>query len=218
VRLVSLNIGHPAVLVRHGRQYSSAINRRPVAGALMLRTEGLDGDRVSDDRVHGGPDKAVCCYPHEHYEYFANRLGRAITAPAFGENFTTAGLLEEAVCIGDAFRIGGARVQVTQPRQPCAKLALKHDTPELIHWVNETAFTGFYFRVVEAGAVHPADAFELLDRPRPGLTVAAATRARLAQPTDHVGLEALLRAPELSAAWRREISRRLHGDAAAGDD
>jgi MOSC domain-containing protein YiiM len=210
LQLLSLNIGRPHILVRHGRQYSTAINRRPVTGPLLLALAGLEGDRVSDDRVHGGPDKAVCCYPTEHYPYFTERLGVALTVPAFGENFTTAGLLEVAVCIGDTFRIGGAIVQITQPRQPCAKLAMKHDTPDLIRWINDTALTGFYLRVLHPGQLAAGQPFTLLDRAPHAPTVAAATRALRSNPPDRDALEHLRAAPALSAAWQRAVQRRLH--------
>lgn len=218
MHLAALNIGHPAVLVRHGRQYSTAINRKPVSGPVVLGPSGLEGDRVSDDRVHGGPDKAVCCYPSEHYAHFSARLGVELAVPAFGENFTTAGLVETEVCIGDTFRVGAALVQVTQPRQPCAKLAMKHDTPDLIRWVNETGYTGFYFRVLESGPVAAGDALTLLARPRPGLTIASAMRTRLAKPLDEAAVRWLLAAPELSAAWQRELLRRLTPASAADAD
>ena len=209
MRIVSLNIGQPVVLVRHGRQYSTAMNRKPAGGSVLLTRTGFQGDRVSDLRVHGGPDKAACCYPHEHYPYWSERLGKQLAVPSFGENLTTGGLLEGDVCIGDVYRIGGATVQVSQPRQPCAKIALKHDEPELPRWFNRTAYTGFYFRVLEEGELGAADVFERVERPNPEITVEWATRVRLEKspPLDH--LKRLASTPELSASWRAALVERL---------
>lgn len=135
MHLVSLNVGRPQIVLRDGRQYSTAINRHRATSRVALGPEGLDGDRVADRNVHGGPDKAVCCYSREHYPYFSELLGHELAVPAFGENFTTAGLLESEVCVGDTYRVGSAVVQITQPRQPCFKLANKHRQPQIIEWI-----------------------------------------------------------------------------------
>ena len=120
MHLISLNVGQPQLVLRGGRRYSTAINKQPVDGSLNLENTGLEGDRQADAANHGGSDKAVCCYPHEHYEYFASRLEVASLAiPSFGENFTTSGLLEDQVCIGDTFEVGDAVVQISQRRDPC---------------------------------------------------------------------------------------------------
>lgn len=101
----------------HGREVVTSIYKEPVQGRVPLRTLNLDGDRQSDLTVHGGKDKAVYCYPIEHYEYWRAELpGRALPIGAFGENFTTEGpLSEDAVHVGDRFSIGSAEVVVTQP-------------------------------------------------------------------------------------------------------
>src|ERR1051325_11063003 len=106
MRVVSLNIGRPQLRLKEGRPYSTAINRRPVDGPVELTATGFVDDRVSDSKNHGGPDKAVCCYPVEHYAYWRERLAAEMPLPSFGENFTTEGLLEEDVCIGDTFDVG----------------------------------------------------------------------------------------------------------------
>lgn len=204
--LVSLNIGRPQLLVKNGRQYSTAINRGPVPGPLELGVEGLAGDRVSDLNVHGGPDKAVCCYPSEHYPHWREKLGTPMDVPSFGENFTTAGLLETDVCIGDVFGVGGATVQVSQPRQPCGKLASKHDEPRLIHWVNESRFTGFYFRVLTPGAVRAGDPIELHARTHADLTIARLIEVRLSGEIDEATCRRLAALPELAQSWRKTFA------------
>lgn len=209
MRVVSVNVGRPVVLLRNDRRYSTAINKRPVTGPVELTPAGFVGDRVADLENHGGPDKAALCYPSEHYDYWRQRLGRDLDVPAFGENLTLSGLLEEEACLGDLFRIGGAAVQVSQPRQPCWKLAAKHDKPELVRWVNETCYTGFYVRVNEPGGITAGDEIALLDRPYPELTVALATRTLLARPADRELLSRLAELPVLSASWREETARRL---------
>ena len=204
MKIVSLSLGRPRIVVRGGRQYSTAIDRRPVDGPVELTPEGFVGDRVADNRWHGGPDKAICCYPHEHYAHWSRELGVELSIPSFGENFTTSGLLESEVCIGYRFRIGDAILQVSQPRQPCWKLAGKHSQPALPKWIVAKGYTGFYFRVLEAAPIAAGQTIELLDRPHPEMPVDRAMwiMAGIAPAEGRAELAAL---PELSQDWREAL-------------
>lgn len=184
---------------------------------MELTLDGFTGDRVSDRNVHGGPDKAALVFPAEHYSYYAELLGREMAVPAFGENLTVEGWIEEEACIGDTLCVGTAIVQVSQPRQPCFKLALKHEQPRMIQWVNDKGWTGFYVRVLTPGRVAPGDAITLRDRPHPDLTVMSLTRMRFAAP-DATLMERLSLLPELAASWREQIRRRLHPDEFSDDE
>jgi len=208
MRLVSLNVGRPQIVLRDGRQYSTAINRHRAASRVALGPEGLDGDRVADRNVHGGPDKAICVYPREHYPHFSELLGHELAVPAFGENFTTAGLLESNVCVGDTFRVGSAIVQVSQPRQPCFKLANKHRQPQIIEWIYETGFCGFYFRVLQTGEVGSGDALEQTDRLHADLTIDRLLRVRADPQAEPQLWERLSQTLELSQSWRQHFARR----------
>lgn len=207
MRLVSLNIGRPVLVSHAGRQYSTAINRHPAAQSLRLTTLGFEGDRVADAEHHGGPDRAACCYPWEHYAHWSTRLGVELPVPSFGENLTTVGLLEDEICIGDRFSLGEAVVQVSQPRQPCYKLANKLGSPQLPAWITERAFTGFYVRVLHEGNVAPDSAFERVDRPNPGFTVARVALALLTPAGSAEERARLAELPELSAGWRQRAAR-----------
>lgn len=211
MHVVSLNLGRSQILLRRGRQLSSAINRRPTDRPVRLECGGFDGDQVSDQRVHGGPDKAACVFASEHYPYFAGLLDRELGPAAFGENLTVAGLLETDVRVGDVYRVGEALVQVSQPRGPCQKLAMKHDEPRLIAWVNRSGFTGFYVRVLEPGDVRAGDGIQLVERRHERMTIAHLTAQRLADPPDPIVLRAILDIPELAAAWRKVVLNRLGG-------
>ena len=122
-----------------------ASTNQPVAGPVSLKRLNLAGDGQGDLKNHGGEYQAVYCYPHEHYAYWATELARDDFAfGQFGENFTTQGLLENEVCIGDTFRIGEAIVQVTQPRVPCYKLADKLGIPGFDKTFLRANRSGFY--------------------------------------------------------------------------
>jgi MOSC domain-containing protein YiiM len=209
MHVISVNVGRPAMVVKGDRRYSTAINRRPAGGPVELTAEGFVGDHVSDHRYHGGPDKAACVYPFDHYPYWRERLDSELAVPSFGENLTTLGLLENEVCIGDRFRIGRAVVQVTQPRQPCFKLAGKHDQPQLVKWINERLWTGFYLRTLEPGPIANDDPIELLERDPAGMTVAHAMQIMLDKRASADVLRELLDVPALSKAWRTDLTERL---------
>jgi MOSC domain-containing protein YiiM len=208
---VSLNVGLPAPLAYRGKHVQSGFRKSPVRGSLWLSNTGLAGDGQADLKNHGGPEKAVCVYPLEHHPYWEERLDRRLGPAAFGENFSTEGLTESGVCVGDVYRVGTAVVQVSQPRQPCFKLAARHGVKELALWVQETGLTGFYFRVLEEGEVAAGDEIILLERPAPEVSLAEANRVMHLDKRDVVGIERLLGVTELSANWRRTFEKRLFG-------
>ena len=153
MKILSLQIGMPETVEVDGKQKVTGFRKRPVSGPVHLGPEGPEGNGVADTRHHGGADKAICCYPHEHYPYWEARVGHPLGAAAFGENFTTEGATEEEVHIGDRFRAGSAVVEVTQPRQPCSTLAFVWGRKGLVKEVEASGYTGFYLRVVEEGEV-----------------------------------------------------------------
>ena len=187
----------------------SAIVKEPGQGPRRLTAAGLEGDSQADLRVHGGPDKAVCVYPVEHYASWRERLGATLAPVAFGENFTTIGVLEAGVCIGDTYRVGDALVQVSQPRTPCFRLAALHGQPNMPKWVIATGRTGFYFRTLEPGTVEPGMALTLVDRPSPGITVLGAHLAAYASSPSRSNILRVIHAEGLAAAWREALRRRL---------
>src|ERR1039458_3878664 len=124
--LISVQVGVPRTVVREGQEVSTGIFKSPVVKRVLMRHLNLDGDQQADLTVHGGQDKSVYAYPSEHYLFWKKELSNSdLPWGAFGENFTTAGLLEDTVCLGDRFTIGTAEAVVTQPRIPCFKLNLK---------------------------------------------------------------------------------------------
>ena len=166
--VVSVQVGQIAPLGREG--VPSGFIKRPVTGAVMVEELGLVGDQQADLRVHGGADKAVYCYPIEHYARWREMLqGKEdlLVPGGFGENLTTRGLDEGNVCIGDIFQMGKARLQVTQPRQPCFKLALRFEDSQMIKAMVRHRLSGWYLRVLEPGPIEAGASIAMLDRPNP---------------------------------------------------
>jgi MOSC domain-containing protein YiiM len=203
VKVVSVNVGLPREVSWQGRVVTTGIFKEPTRGRTMVRRLNLDGDRQADLTVHGGVDKAVYAYPSEHYEYWQAELpGMDLPWGVFGENFTTEGLLEKAVCIGDRFRIGETEVIVTEPRMPCYKLGIKFGRADIIKRFLASRRTGFYFAVLREGTVGAGDAMELVRREQQEISVADITRLYGFEKAD---LKALRRAIEVEAlpeSWK----------------
>jgi MOSC domain-containing protein YiiM len=178
-RLVSLNVSLPEEVVWRGRGVRTAFFKKPVVGPVFLSTLHLDGDGVGDPRFHGGREKAVYLYPFEHYAYWEKELRRDDLSPgSFGENFTTEGLLEEEVRIGDSFDVGSARVRVTQPRTPCAKLGMRMGSMAFVRRFAASGRSGFYLAVVREGVVASGEPVVRLDSDPAQPTVAEVFRAK----------------------------------------
>ncbi len=169
----SVQVGRIAPLGAEG--VPSGFVKSRVAGPVHVGSLSLDGDQQADLTVHGGPDKAIYFYPSEHYPRWIHdvpRHERRLVPGGFGENITTTGLDEHSVSVGDVFRIGTAEVQVTQPRQPCFKLALRFDDTSLGRIMMQSGRTGWYVRVLTPGVLHAGDDIQALHRPNPKWTIA----------------------------------------------
>ena len=213
MKLVSVNVGMPREVVWRGRSVATGIFKEPVAGRVWLHMLNLEGDRQADLSVHGGTAKAVYGYPSEHYAFWQRELpGVALPFGIFGENFTTAGILEGELQIGDRFRIGTAQVQVTQPRLPCYKLGIKFGRDDIVKRFLKSGRTGFYFAVTQEGEVGAGDEFQRIARGLSGLTVPEVTCLYVAKKYDQENLPLLKRAAqaqELPESWRRYFQERL---------
>jgi MOSC domain-containing protein YiiM len=182
-----VNVGRPRRVEFHGRPVRTAIWKAPVAGPVRVARLGLEGDKQSDLRVHGGPAKAVYAYPSEHYAYWARELpGTDLPWGAFGENLTVEGLLEHDVRIGDRFRAGSAELVVTTPRMPCYKLGVRFDRDDMVKRFLAHGGTGFYFAVLEEGEVAAGDVIERVARAEGVVTVADVAARHRARARDDV--------------------------------
>jgi len=209
VKLLSVNVSLPKTVTIGDRRYATGIYKKAVAGPISLKRLNLAGDGQGDLKNHGGEYQAVYCYPHEHYRYWATALARDDFAYGqFGENFTTQGLLESEVCVGDSFRIGEAIVQVTQPRVPCYKLANKLGIAGFDKTFLRANRSGFYLRVLEEGVVEAGASIELVSKDPIGMTVAE-VNAALHLDKQPAAAERALRITALSPGWKRSFEKLL---------
>ncbi len=210
MRIVSLNVGLPREVEWKGRTVLTGIFKEPVAERVQLRFLNLDGDRQADLTVHGGAQKAVYAYPSEHYVYWQQELPEMeLPWGVFGENFTVEGLLEDAVNIGDRFRIGTAEVIVAQPRMPCYKLDIRFGRSDIIQRFQSSGLSGIYFSVVQEGEVGTGDSIELVSRDEHHVTVAEIARLLDRKIVDRALLERAILVPALPAYLRDYFLKQL---------
>jgi MOSC domain-containing protein YiiM len=185
------------------RAFTSAIWKEPVTGPVWAGTLGLRGDSVANTRVHGGADQAILMYAASHYESWRADWGRDdLNAGAFGENLTVSGLTEDTVCIGDVLEIGQARLQITQPRQPCSTLARRHQVREMIAQVQRNGRSGWYLRVLREGYLAAGQSLALVDRAHPEWTIRRAAHVALNRKQQRDDAARLAACPALSSAWQ----------------
>lgn len=210
MKLLSVNVARPRDVLHQGQTVSTGIFKQPVAGRVRLRRHNLDGDGQGDLSVHGGPNKAVYAYPAEHYAFWREQLSRVeLPWGMFGENFTTEGLREEEVRIGDCFRVGAAEVVVTQPRFPCVKLGIKFRRADMVKRFLASRRTGFYLAVGQEGEVGAGDTIELVAREESGLTVADIVELYVSKQKDREMLERAANLAALPEGWRDVFRKRL---------
>jgi MOSC domain-containing protein YiiM len=210
MKLVSVNVGLPRLVAWKGTTFKTGIFKKPVNGRVMLRETNLEGDRQADLSVHGGVNKAVYGYPSEHYSYWHRELpDEELPWGAFGENFTTEGLLETGVCMGDQYRLGSAVVRVTTPRLPCFKLAAKFQRDDIIERFLHSGHSGFYFSVVEEGEVGAGDKFEFLTGEIPSLTIADFNDLYTSPSPDLELLQRAVQVKSLPESWRERFPARI---------
>lgn len=186
-----------------GRAVTTGIFKNPVSGSIRMKTLGLDGDEQADLTVHGGPDKAVYLYPGEHYPYWREQYPE-IKMPwgMFGENLTAEGLLEGEINIGDKFRIGSAKVVVTQPRMPCYKLAMKFDRNDIIKKFLVSGRSGLYFKVLEEGDVQAGDEINIITRDKNKISIKDIVRIYANDLQDKEVIQRATRVEALPEGWK----------------
>ena len=213
MKLVSVNVGLPREITWHGKHVLTSIYKQPVEGRIVLRTLNLDGDRQADLSVHGGAQKAVYCYPIEHYSYWNEELpGQELPIGVFGENFTTQGLDESGVHVGDEFSIGSAAIVVTQPRLPCYKLAARFQSDDMVRRFLASGRTGFYFAVTREGEVGAGEAISIAARDKNAVRVAEITRLFVAKTWSTDDAASAARALQVAAfpeSWKELFRERL---------
>jgi MOSC domain-containing protein YiiM len=221
IKLASLNVGLPRKVTWHGMEVTTGIFKQPVQGRVPLRTLNLDGDRQADLTVHGGAEKAVYCYPLEHYEYWKREFpGCELPMGMFGENFTLdfparEGSPEGSIHIGDTFAVGTAQVVVTQPRLPCYKLGVKFQRDDMVKRFHVSGRTGFYLAVTREGEVGAGDEMKLISQDASAVPISEIRRlfnVKSYSMDDVRSIERALPVEALPESWKEYFRERLARD------
>lgn len=192
--------------------WESGIFKESIPGPVWLAYGGIRGDEQADRKYHGGPDKALCAYPATHYDYWCRQPGLAdIPFGGFGENVTLGGTAEAQFCIGDRFKFDDVIVEISQPRQPCWKLSRRWHVENLKIQVEQTGFTGFYFRVAKHGWLRSGDAGVLIERPCPEWNLAECSEIMHKRLDDYAAAKRLAKCSPLSGSWKDKLFARVQG-------
>ena len=212
MKVLSINVGLPRKVLYNGQIINTAIFKDPVKGPIMLRKLNLDGDRQADLTVHGGIDKAVYSYPVEHYDYWRKQFpDMDLTWGMFGENFTTEGLLEDAVNVGDQFEIGSSKIVATQPRMPCYKLGVRFGRMDVIRRFMTSGRPGIYFKILKEGEVKTGDKIKNIKRDKNNVTVKDIVSLYISKNNIDI-IEMMRRAikiRDLPEGWRYEFEQKI---------
>ena len=210
MKILSINIGLPREVTFNGQTVTTGIFKQPVDRRIYLRKLNLEGDKQADLTVHGGLEKAVYAYPAEHYEYWREELpDMSIPYGMFGENFTTRGLLEEHINIGDSFEIGSARLMVTQPRMPCYKLGIKFGRMEIVRQFLASGRPGIYFKVLREGEVGVEDEIKLIKRDKNSVTVKDIARIYIHDKEDIETMKRAIMVKALAKGFREHFRQQI---------
>ena len=214
--LVSIQVSPPRPFGTEGatdpmeRPWTTGFYKEPVGGSVRVGLTNVEGDGQADLVNHGGPDKAVLAYSADHYPAWRWELGKPdLPFGAFGENLTVTGQTEQGVCLGDRWRLGAVRLEVSQPRLPCWKLARRWRIKDLALRLDRTGRSGWYFRVLTEGQVAAGQVWELEERPCPEWTVARANHLWLHDKSNLTDAALLAAVPRLAASWQEMLFRRL---------
>lgn len=192
------------------REWESGIFKKEVDGPIWIGETGIEGDGQADLKHHGGPEKAIFAYSLEHYHYWKKTIPEAnIIHGGMGENFLIHGMTEEDVCIGDTYEIGGAVIQVSQPRQPCWKPARRFRIKKLALLIQESGRTGWYYRVLKEGVVGQGQEFRLVERPFPKWTIAKCNQVMHVDKENKELSKELSECSLLAPNWRKTLRDRV---------
>ena len=192
----------------NGKEMETAIRKQQVQEAFLTK-DGFQGDGVADTKHHGGPERAVCIYPYEHYEFWNNYFDTELPRAAFGENLTVTNMLEQDIHIGDIFQIGEAVIQVTQGRVPCQVIDRRLDMKPLLKEMVKTGYTGYLCRVLEEGMIRADSTIRKVAKDPQQVSVLYANEVNYHRPKDIDGIVKVLEAEELADEWRQFLTKRL---------
>lgn len=213
MQLLSINVSKPRMRRFRLRFYSSAFLKKPVSGKVELKKDNLHGDKQADLANHGGLDKAVYGFSHEHYAYWREKLGlETIDYGKFGENLTISELDETTLAIGDQLQIDDCILEISQPRIPCYKISFEFGDVAMLNNFIKSAKTGIYFRVLQTGTMQAGSEVKIIYKHPGNITINRLFRAYFDSkfPDQEQVMREAVAIPELAEEWRGKLTTCLH--------
>jgi len=207
--VISINIGKPITFNVGNKPFVTSIFKTPIKAPVYLSQTNFEGDGQADVVNHGGVDKAVCLYPYEHYVYWGEVLNKQLDLGAFGENITVKGMIETDVHIGDVFQLDEAIVQITQPREPCYKIAKRYNLKQFPMLIQETGYSGYYLKVIEEGYVNEQSSMKLLEKHPSFVTVDSVNKVLYHDTENSSSIKKILSVDALASSLREKLTKRL---------
>ncbi|PEB40417.1 MOSC domain-containing protein [Bacillus pseudomycoides] len=209
IKLVHFSIGKPKQMqYGENKEMTTGICKELTEEAFLSK-DGFLGDGVADLRFHGGPDRAVCVYPYEHYALWKQEFQTTLPPSAFGENITVTNMLEHDIFIGDTYQLGEAVIQITQGRIPCSTISKRVGIPGILPRIVETGYTGYLCRVLQEGVVRKDSQMKLLERHPNQVSILFSNEVYFHRRKDTEAMEKIIAVPELAEAWREQLVDRL---------
>lgn len=208
--LIYFSIGKPKKMeYGDNKEIETGICKDSVEEALLTK-DGFVGDGVANTKFHGGPDRAVCVYPYEHYSLWEKEFGQTLPPSAFGENVTVTNMLEKDVHVGDVFQLGEAVIQITQGRIPCSTISKRNNNDPLLKRMVETGYTGYLCRVLQEGKVRKNSSITLLESHPKQLSVLFGNELYFHRRSDVEGMKRMLEVEELADVWKEKLRNRIN--------
>ncbi|MEN1934936.1 MOSC domain-containing protein [Paenibacillus sp. 102] len=206
IELVHFSIGKPKQMQYGENKEMTTGICKELTEEAFLSQDGFLGDGVADLRFHGGPDRAVCVYPHEHYALWEQEFQTTLPPSTFGENITVTNMLERDVFIGNTYQLGEAVIQITQGRVPCSTISKRVDIPGILPRIVETGYTGYLCRVLQEGVVRKDSQLKLLERHPHQVSILFSNEVYFHRRKDKEAMEKIIAVPELAEVWREQLT------------
>lgn len=205
-KILEVCVGKPRDIIVNGETERSGIHKSPITGSVALSLTNLAGDSQANLKYHGGREKAVYVYSADYYPDWQRILGKDPLEPSqFGQNLTVDGFPDEAVHIGDRFRVGTALLEVAQPRIPCAKLAARVGREGFGNEFPMAGRLGYYLYTLETGEVQTGDSMERVQTAVHGITVAELGRCVFNEEYDLEVIKLALEFPHVDEGWKKRL-------------
>lgn len=114
---------------------------------------------------------------------------------------------ESQLCIGDIFELGSTRIQITEPRNPCATIDARYEFRGVLKEILNSRKYGWFYRILESGIVKRGDGLNLVERPFPDFNLDKLIFELRQSGTDRDFLKRIYHCPALSTHYKKSLEK-----------